>query len=169
MRLAKTLLIGALASAALACTGGVTIPTIPPIPTFPGIPSIPPIDIPSGALPSPGSVACTLLTVAEANTIMGGNMQDLSTAATDCTFLDSSTFASLSLSLTSGGGIAGIKFLANGGEDMAIAGFPAYYVNFAGDQMYVEKNNQTLFIFAVGQTDKRDQLIAAANIAITRF
>jgi hypothetical protein len=166
MRLAKAVVIGALASVALACGAGITIPSIPPIPSFP------PIVLPSGVVvPSvnPGSAQCALITAAEVQAILGVAVSDQSSSATDCTFLPTNSFTPMSLSLTSAGGIAGIKIVASNGEDLAVGGNPAYYVNFVGDQLYVEKSNQTLLVYALGQTGMRDKLIAIATIAITRF
>jgi hypothetical protein len=179
---------------ASACTTISAPPSIPPIniPSLPpiNIPSLPPINIPSITIPSfsipsfsipsfsmpsnlipsggIGQAQCTLITAAEMQTALGVPVTEASSAPTICGFLPTGGGLPIAVSVVGTPSIAGIKSIVPGGEDLTIDGNPAYYVNKAGDQMYVDKADKSLWIITAGTSDMKDKLTAIAQIAVPR-
>jgi hypothetical protein len=151
---------------AAACGGVGPIPSIPPVVLPSGL-SVPSFVLPSGILP--GGAQCTLITLAEFQTAWGSSATEASTSATDCSFIPANTIVPIGISTTGGPSIPGVKVVNAAGEDLNIAGNPAYFVNVAGESVYVDKGSSTLLVLATLQQGVRDKLIAVANIAATRF
>ena len=165
----RRVLLAAIATllAASACVG--TIPTIPPI----NLGSFVPISIPSGLVP-PSSVfrshrrrAHSSLP-ARCRRRSGSRSPIGRTEARTADFLTGQSLP-YTLLIMDNLQIGGIKMVSPGGEDLQIGGSPAYYVNLAGDELYVEKGGKTLLVTAVGQSGIKDQLVAIANLAVQRF
>ena len=65
--------------------------------------------------------------------------------------------------------IEAAKLIVENGEDLTIGGNPAYYGEFMGGILYIEKGGQTLVLQAPLSNEDKDKLISVANVAITRF
>ncbi|HUP82732.1 MAG TPA: hypothetical protein VM284_00905, partial [Candidatus Limnocylindria bacterium] len=65
--------------------------------------------------------------------------------------------------------ISAAKLVIDNGEDLTIAGNPAYYGELMGGILYIEKAGQTLVLQAPLSTESKDALIAAATVAMARF
>ena len=154
----------------------INIPSLPPInlPSIPpiNIPSIPPITLPSGIVIPPitlptAEVPCALITTAEISAIVG-SVSDQSSSTTACSFVGSD-LTIYTVSLESGSAIDSLKLVVPNGEDLTVGGNRAYYANFLGDTLTVEKGGNSLTIASPLQQGKKDTLTAIANIALTRF
>jgi len=172
MRLIKGVLIGALASLALACTGGITLPS--GIPTIPPFQSIPPINgtLPPGVIPS-ASGTCTLMTASEASTIMGSTATLTDTTDGDCTFTFSN-FSSVNISVETEVDLQTAHILlGDTGTDITVAGLPAVSGVFVGQPVvYVQKGTNQLQILGIltGSDDATiAKLIQVATLAVSRM
>ena len=87
----------------------------------------------------------------------------------DCTITPPDSFIPLVMRYGTSETIATGKLITSNGQDLTIGGSPAYYGEFAGGILYVEKGGQTLVLQAPLSTELKDKLIAVANVAITRF
>jgi hypothetical protein len=156
---------------ATACTS-VTIPSFPPvnIPSF----SIPSFSIPSFSIPSivPGGqgAACSLVTQDEAAGVYGGPVTLTSGTDNTCTITSNSdALKSVVIRTGTGETIATAKLITSNGQDLTVAGLPAYYGELLGGILYVEKNGQDLVLQAPLNTQFKDQLVALATIAVSRW
>ena len=130
--------------------------TIPPI----GLPSMPPIDIPSIDinLPTlaPGgntSGACALVTEAEMSTAVGAQMTVESNTGTQCTYISPTITPTAIVRYDSGETIAAAKMITSNGRDLTIGGNPAYYGEFAGSLLYIDKGGRILVIQLIWSLD----------------
>ncbi|HYI22249.1 MAG TPA: hypothetical protein VEX62_06395 [Candidatus Limnocylindrales bacterium] len=189
MRIARLLLVSAAVLVAAACTS-ITIPgqspgtTIPPIPSLPSfqipsfqlpsnLPSIPPIGVPTVAPGGATSGGCALVTEAEMTSIMGQAMSATSSSPTECTWSAPSVLPTVTLRFDSGESIATGKMIATtNGQDLTIGGFPAYYGEFMGSLMWIEKNGRTLTLQAIWSESGDpavQKLSQIGTLAIGRF
>jgi hypothetical protein len=175
MRLAQAVVIGAIASIAVACGGAVGIPTIPPIPS---LPSIPPIDLPSG-LPTipPGVIpsasgTCPYVTVEEVNAAFGSTAT-LTNSDGDCTFTFSN-FSTVVVSIEEGSDLSTSKMLlGDTAKDLNVGGFPAVSGVFIGQPLvHVQKGANQMQVLGVltGSDDATiAKLVQIATIAVGRW
>ena len=188
----KKVLLGAIATVvfASACTT-VTVPSIPPIPTLPpinipslppinipslppiNIPSIPPIDIPSGLIPTPvpaGDSTCRFVTAEEMAAIFGGPVNLVPGDTGDCTITPSTGSIGIVMRIGQGETLQVAKLIAStNGQDLTVAGLPAWYGEFLGGILYVERNGNSLVLQAPLDNAAKDKLVAIANAAVPRW
>jgi hypothetical protein len=173
MRLAKAVVIGALASVALACTGGITIPSIPAIPSFPPI-VFPSGEgtLPPGVLPST-SDTCAFMSPEEISTAMGATATLTDVSDGDCTFTFSN-FSSVNISTEAGTDLQAAHFLFGAtAKDTTIAGLPAVTGVFIGQPaVYVQKGANQLQVLGIltGSDDATiAKLVQIATVAVSRW
>ncbi|MEP7158570.1 MAG: hypothetical protein ABI797_04025 [Chloroflexota bacterium] len=174
MRLAKAVVIGALASFALACTGGITIPSIPAIPSFPPIfpsgGSFPPIDLPS-ANPSVVNAVC-LVTGPEVGQIMGSTAT-VNSSQDGCSYTFPN-FSTLTITIDSGTDLQSAHFLlGTTARDITVGGLPAVSGVFVGQPaVYVQKGANVLQLQGIltGSDDATiAKIVQVAELAVSRW
>ena len=172
MRLAKAVLIGALASVALACSGAITIPSIPPIPSFP--PNVFPsgATLPPGVLPS-SSGTCAFISASEISAAMGATATLTDASNGDCTFTFSN-FSSVNISPESNADLQTAKLLfGTSAKDITVGGLPAVSGVFIGQPaIYVQKGANQLQVLGIltGSDDATiAKLVQIATLAVSRW
>lgn len=149
-----------------------------PIPSY-NIPPIPPID-PSSigdgipTLPPGGSTtgACALVTEAEMSTFMGQTMTVYSNSGTQCSWISAAITPSVIIRYDSGESIDDGRRTTPNGRDLVIGGYPAYYGEFAGSLLYIEKAGRVLVVQTVWDLagDEGVQTVGQiGEIAVSRF
>jgi hypothetical protein len=170
MKSVKFALLGAIAMAAVACGGGAT-PTPAGATATPAgataTPGMPGATATTG--PVAGAGACHLVTQAEMDTVFGGTATITEDEDGTCNVTPPDSFIPIVIRYGQDESIANAKLIVENGEDLTIGGNPAYYGEFMGGILYIEKGGQTLVLQAPLSTEDKDNLIAVANIAITRF
>jgi len=176
MRLLRLLLPVSTLILAVACTsitpGTSPGATIPPVSSF--VPSsIPPAGIPTVAPGGATSGACALITEAEMSSIVGAPMSVTSSEATECTWSPPAVLPTVVVRYESGESIQDGKLIAQGnGRDLTIGGNPAYYGEFAGSLLWIEKGGRTLVVQAIWgrRGDEAVQTISqVGEVVISRF
>ncbi|CAN5723248.1 hypothetical protein BH24CHL5_BH24CHL5_10140 [soil metagenome] len=150
MRIQTLIVLAAGAVLATACTSitpGATVapPSVPPI----DLPSVPPIDLPTVAPGGNTSGACALVSESEMTSMMGEPMTVSASEGTICTWTSTSILPTVVLRYDSGETIQAGKLITSNGRDLTIAGNPAYYGEFAGSLLYIEKGGRPLVVQAV--------------------
>ncbi len=187
MRSVRLFMVSAAVLLAAACTS-ITVPSNIPSFTVPSnmpsfqlpsnlpIPSdfsIPPITIPTVQPGGATSGGCALVTEAEMTSIMGQQMTATSSSPTECTWTSPSVLPTVTLRFDSGESIATGKLIAStNGQDLTIGGYPAYYGEFMGSLMWIEKNGRTLTLQAIWSETGApavEKLSQIGTIAIGRF
>jgi hypothetical protein len=170
-----------LAGLVLAGCTSVTGPgfTIPPGFTLPPLPSLPPLDLPSIdiTLPTlaPGgntTGACALVSEAEMSTIVGQTMTVRSSTGNECTYTSPSFTPSAIIRFDSGESIAAGKIITSNGRDLTIGGFPAFYGEFAGSLLYIEKGGRVLVIqtiWSLSGDEAVQKVSQMGELAVPRF
>lgn len=160
---------------ATACTS-ITIPSIPPIPSLPPMPSfaIPSFELPSFDIPSspvaPGNSLCSLATAQELAPALGAATVTMTPDDTgQCTVTPSGELVGIIIRNGQGETIEAAKMITSNGQDVVIAGLPAYYGELLGGILYIQKGDRMLVLQAPLNTDLKDELIAVGNIVAPRF
>ena len=169
MNILKFGVLGALAIAAVACGGGAA-------PTPAGSTATPAgsTATPAGATATPGAVvggqpACALVTQAEMDTVFGGATTIEQQEDGTCNVTGPDSIIPIVIRYGEGESISAAKLVVDNGEDLTIAGNPAYYGELMGGILYIEKAGQTLVLQAPLSTESKDVLIGAGTAAIARF
>ena len=181
MRLLRSAALVSAAIVALACSS-VTVPTaaptgapittptteLPPTPTI-ELPPTPPINGPSVA---PGGGFCALVTEAEMSAIVGSSMSVSSNDSSGCFYNPPSFVPTIVIRSSPDETIEIGKLITTNGRDLTIGGNRAYYGEFSGALLYIEKGGRTLVIQAVWSLTG-DELVQKVSqigeIAIARF
>ncbi len=148
------------------------------VPSF-NIPPIPPIDPSSIAggiptLPPGGSTtgACALVTEAEMSTLIGQAMTVYTNSGTQCSWISAAITPSVIIRYDSGESIEEGKRVTPNGRDLVIGGYPAYYAEFAGSLLYIEKGGRLLVVQTVWSLtgDEGVQKVSQiGELALSRF
>lgn len=165
-------------AAALTTACGGTVPgtspgvTIPPIVLPSGLPTLPPLpDI--GPTPVNGlSPACQYVSEAEMTSLLGEAMTVSSSAGTQCTWSTGDFSPSVVIRYGTAETIANAKLVAPNGRDLTIGGNPAYFTDFAGALLYMEKAGRTFVVQAIWglEGDAEVQKISQiGELAISRY
>ena len=167
MRLFKAVLLSSAGVLILACSAPINIPSIPPI----VIPSIPPINIPTAEGGGTGGF-CALVTAAEMGQALGQTMSVTADEASSCTYTAAQILPSIVIRSDSGETIETGKLITSNGRDLTIGGNRAYYGEFMGSLLWIEKGGRTLTIQAIWslEGDQAVQTISrVGEIAVARF
>ena len=146
-------------------------------PSF-NVPAIPRVD-PSalGGIPTlaPGgstSGACALVSEAEMSSLIGQAMTVYTNSGTQCSWIAATVSPSVIIRHDSGETIASAKVITTNGRDLAISGYPAYYAEFAGSLLYIEKGGRVLVVQTVWSLtgDEGVQKVSQiGELALSRF
>ena len=156
------------------CSAGGSADTLPSF----NIPPIPPVN-PSAiggipTLPPGGSTtgACALVTEAEMSTLIGQAMRVYTNSGTQCSWIAATVSPSVIIRYDSGESIATGKVITPNGRDLLIGGYPAYYGEFAGSLLYIEKGSRFLVVQTVWSLtgDEAVQKVSPiGELAVSRF
>ena len=171
MRLTRAMALGALASLALACTGGITLPS--------SVPTFPPIDVPSGFGTRPPGVlpsargSCGFVSAAEVGSFMGSTATLTDTTDGDCNFT-MSNFSTVNISVESGSDLqTSHMLLGETAKDITIGGLPAVSGVFIGQPVvHIQKGANQLQILGIltGNDDATiAKLVQVATLAVGRW
>ena len=180
MHFLKFGLLTAVAIAAVACGGRTTptpagatptlagaTPTLAGTSATPGTPGATPTTAPGTAVA--GRNACLLITQLEADASFEGATTITTQDDGSCEITPPDSFIPVIIRYGEDESIAAAKLIVENGEDFTILGNPAYYGEFMGGILYIEKGGQTLVLQSPLSTEMRDQLVTIANAAIARF
>lgn len=142
------------------------IPPIPPInPSSIGnIPTLPPGGSTTGA--------CALVTETEMSSIIGQPMTVYTNSGTQCSWVSAVVTPSVIIRYDSGETIDEGKQVTPNGRDVVIGGYPAYYAEFAGSLLYIDKDGRVLVVQTVWSLsgDQGVQKVSEiGELAVSRF
>lgn len=152
------------------------VPTLPPvnIPSI-SVPTLPPIDIPSIDIAIPTAVAgagmCRLISAEEVGAILGTPMSVSESTVAACSYLSTSTFATITLR-TEPTDLDSARFLLSDPTDVNVGGNPAVIGNFMGVILYIARGPETLVVQSVlfdDTEDNRQKIIQIGTTAVSRW
>jgi hypothetical protein len=160
-------LLSVVALAAVACGGGAAVT---PTPAGPGSTNAPGATAtPASATGAPGGSACRLVTQADADAALGAGATIAEEEDGSCNVTPAESIIPIVIRYGVNEDIATAKMIVDNGEDLTIGGSPAYYGELMGGILYIAKGGQTLVLQAPLSTESKDEMVALANLIITRF
>jgi hypothetical protein len=117
------------------------------------------------------SRACQLVSAEEMAGIIGQPMTITDVEESSCTYTAESLFPIFVLRIGTGETIDAAKMITENGRDLTIGGLPAYYGEFMGGILYVQRGSDSLVVQAPLQADDPipAQIQAIAELAVTRW
>ena len=171
MQIVKFGLLSAIAIAAVACGGGAAPTPAGSTATPAGATATP--GVPGATATTPpaviGQPACALVTQGEMDAVFGGTATIEQSEDGTCSVTGPDSLIPIVIRYGENESISAAKMVVDNGEDLTVAGNPAYYGELMGGILYIEKGGQTLVLQAPLSTESKELLIGAGFAAIARF